>query len=119
MDLSGNRAEHLLTALVIAVLLIGALLLFPGVWVDNAPTIELTLEESAASVPIDLNTATKEQLMTLDGIGETKAAAIIAYRTEHGAFAEVSDAAAVKGISKAMTERWRKEHLVVCKEEFS
>ena len=40
-------------------------------------------------VKLNINTATETQLMTLKGVGEKKAAAIVAYRTEHGNFAIV------------------------------
>lgn len=119
MDLSGTKAEILLTAAVIIALLVGAVTLFPPVWAGDTPATRLTMEESVAPVPIDLNTATREQLMSLDGIGETKAEAILDYRTEHGAFHSVSEAAAVKGVSETMTELWIQENLVVCKEDHS
>lgn len=47
---------------------------------------------------VNLNTATKEQLMTLPGIGESKADAIIKYREEHGNFTTVEDVKKVNGI---------------------
>lgn len=47
---------------------------------------------------INLNTATKEELMTLSGIGESKADAIIRYRDEHGSFQSVEELMQVNGI---------------------
>ena len=47
-----------------------------------------------------------ETLQTLPGIGPAKAAAIIAYREEHGPFAALQDVANVPGISEQMTEKW-------------
>ena len=49
---------------------------------------------------ININTATQSQLETMPGIGPVKAAAIIAYRQEHGAFASVDDLIKVSGIGK-------------------
>ncbi len=57
-------------------------------------------------VKLNINTATETQLMTLKGVGEKKAAAIVAYRTEHGNFASLEQLAEVKGISP----RFVKEH---------
>ena len=54
----------------------------------------------------DLNSADAETLQTLPGIGPAKAAAIIAYREEHGPFAALQDVANVPGISEQMTEKW-------------
>lgn len=47
---------------------------------------------------INLNTATKEQLMTLPGVGESKALAILAYRQEHGGFQSVDEIKKISGI---------------------
>lgn len=57
---------------------------------------------SGATGTLDLNTATAAELDTLPGIGPAKAAAIVAYRSEHGPFAAVSELEAVSGISAAM-----------------
>lgn len=54
---------------------------------------------------VNLNTATKEQLMTLKGVGEAKAEDIIRYRSEHGAFRQIEDIMKVPGIKNAGFEK--------------
>jgi competence protein ComEA len=56
--------------------------------------------EPGSSELIDLNAATKEQLDSLPGIGETRAEAIIQYRTENGAFVTVDELRNVPGIGE-------------------
>ncbi len=56
-----------------------------------------TSSESAKD-KVNLNTATKEELMTLPGIGESKALAILAYRKEHGRFSSVEELMEIAGI---------------------
>lgn len=47
---------------------------------------------------ININQATREELMTLPGIGEAKADMIITYREEHGKFASIEDIKNISGI---------------------
>lgn len=54
---------------------------------------------------IDLNSATKEQLTTLPGIGETRAQAIIAYREAHGGFQKIEELMEVNGIKQGVYDR--------------
>ena len=50
---------------------------------------------------VNLNTADVAALMTLPGIGESRAKAIISYREQHGAFAQIEDIMKISGIKKA------------------
>jgi competence protein ComEA len=56
------------------------------------------------SLQVNINTATLESLMTLPGIGEVKAQAIIDYRTEHGPFSAPEEIQNVHGIGPATYE---------------
>ena len=50
--------------------------------------------------PLDLNTATAEELAELPGIGEELARRIVEYRTEHGPFGDVAELMEVSGIGE-------------------
>ena len=54
---------------------------------------------------ISLNNASKEELMTLNGIGESKANAIIEYRNNNGLFKQIEDITNVKGIGNSVYEK--------------
>ena len=54
---------------------------------------------------ININTANKEQLMKISGVGKTKAEAIIAYREKNGDFKKKEDITKVQGIGKATFEK--------------
>jgi competence ComEA-like helix-hairpin-helix protein len=62
--------------------------------------------------PLDLNTATAEQLEKLPGIGPTTAKAIVRFREKAGPFRRVEELLAVRGITKARLEKL-KPHLTV------
>lgn len=55
--------------------------------------------------PININTATAEQLVTLSGIGQSKAEAIVAYRDSHGPFQSTAELANVRGIGERTVAR--------------
>lgn len=76
-----------------------------GDWTDGS------VAESGQKM-ININTADETQLMTLPGIGRSKAQAIISYRQEHGAFSKVEDVKKVTGI-KAGTYENIKEFISV------
>ncbi len=54
---------------------------------------------------ININQADAAGLMTLPGIGETKASDIISYRDAHGPFADISDLKQVPGIGDGIFKR--------------
>ncbi len=56
------------------------------------------------SFPLDLNTATKEQLMAVPGIGEAYADRIVAYREENGDFVSLDELLNIKGIGEKRLE---------------
>lgn len=65
------------------------------------------VEESndSNSKKISINTATKEELLSLTGIGESKAVAIITYREEHGKFKNIEEIMLVSGIGESVFEK--------------
>ena len=57
--------------------------------------------------PVDLNSATQEQLDTLPGIGPVTAAAIVAWRDANGRFSSVDQLGDVEGIGPARLDKLR------------
>lgn len=72
---------------------------------DGAPTEAAENQTSVDDGKVDINTAAKEELMTLSGIGEAKAEAIIRYREEHGKFRKIEDLMGVEGIKEGVFQK--------------
>lgn len=79
--------------------IIAVLLIVCGAFTVNANAAkhERTAAKAEVTAPVNINSADTKALMTLKGVGEKKAAAIIAYREQNGAFKSVDDLAKVKG----------------------
>ena len=61
--------------------------------------------EKKSSDKVNINTATKDELMTISGIGEAKANAIISYREENGNFEKIDDIMNVSGIGQSLYDK--------------
>lgn len=59
-------------------------------------------EQEKTDTKIDINTASKELLCTIPGVGKSKAEAIITYREEKGNFQSIEDIKKVTGIKDGM-----------------
>jgi competence protein ComEA len=73
------------------------------------PAIALALFANAAFAVVNLNTATKDELVALQGIGPAKAQAILDYRAQRGGFKTVEELKDVKGIGAKRFEMLKPE----------
>lgn len=72
---------------------------------DNC--ITTTKKTTTKSDIVNINTASKEELMSISGIGASKADLIIAYRLEHK-FSKIEDIMNVSGIGESLFEKIKK-----------
>ena len=75
-------------------------------------SMAMAVSSGYAQGTININTASLEQLQSVNGIGEKTAAAIVAYREMHGAFKMVNDLLKVKGIAEKKLHKIA-DHLAV------
>src|SRR5678816_1695403 len=73
--------------------------------------LRLTAAQLAVAA-VNLNTATKEELIAVTGIGPARAQAILDYRAQHGAFKSVDELRDVKGIGARRFETLKSEFTV-------
>ena len=66
---------------------------------------ETDVAEAKEDARVNINTAEKDLLMTLPGIGASKAEAIVAYREDQGTFASTEDILNVSGIGNGVYEK--------------
>ncbi|PTX64816.1 competence protein ComEA [Melghirimyces profundicolus] len=74
---------------------------------EEAPAAGVSPENGGpAGVKINVNTASGEELQELNGVGPSKAEAIIRYREENGPFTSVDQLTEVPGIGEKTLEQW-------------
>ena len=67
------------------------------------------LISTAALATVNLNSATKDELVALPGIGPSKAQAIIDYRAQNGPFRSVDEVRKVRGIGEKLFQQIKPE----------
>jgi competence protein ComEA len=77
--------------------------------------LAFALFANAAFAVVNLNSASKDELIALPGIGPAKAQAIIDYRTQHGGFKTVDELKDVKGIGAKRFEKLKTDLTVGAK----
>lgn len=92
-----NQAQALTDGEMIWVLAVGeaAAQAVPG---GNPPDASAGADDGR----VNLNTATKEELTSLPGIGEAKAGSILAWREANGSFAQIEDLMKIEGIKEGV-----------------
>ncbi|OOF12198.1 MULTISPECIES: ComEA family DNA-binding protein [Salinivibrio] len=94
--------KQLLTCLMFAL----SLVLAPTAW--SADESATPAAAQAQTIQVNINTADAKTLAEkLEGVGPSKAAAIIEYRDDHGAFRAPDDLIKVKGIGSATLKKNR------------
>jgi competence ComEA-like helix-hairpin-helix protein len=71
---------------------------------DDSSDGTIKEEKLDASGKLNINTATKRQLLDLPGVGEVTANRILTLRAETGKFSTIDDLRAIKGMSKKKIE---------------
>lgn len=71
-------------------------------YTETEPVSELEMNHTNSSGLIDLNRATREELLTLPGVGESKADAILNYREKNGGFHSKEELMNITGIKEGV-----------------
>jgi competence protein ComEA len=69
-------------------------------------------EESPESSKINLNTASKDELMQIEGLDEERAGRIIQYREENGGFESIEEIGKIPGFEEVLVEKVKSEATV-------
>lgn len=81
-------------------------------WTAAGSRVGTTEKDSEETDKVNINIASKEELMTLPGIGEARALAILSYRQENGGFSSIEELKQIAGIKDGIYSRI-KDYIVV------
>jgi competence protein ComEA len=105
-DMKSDKKQTLVM-IAIAFLIIAGIMLYvflsaPRVYENKSYTYSKATTESATelSYPLNLNTATAEELATIEGLSEKNALEIVLYRDEIGSYTDVGEIMNIKGIGE-------------------
>lgn len=70
------------------------------------------ITNKGTKTPVNINSATIDELKEINGIGESKAQAIIDYREKHGSFDSIEKLKEVKGIGEKTFEKLQSEFII-------
>ena len=76
---------------------------------ELSPTDRADGQTAKDTGKVNLNTATKAELLSLNGIGESRAEAILAYREANGRFGNIEDLKKVDGIKDGIFQKIREQ----------
>ena len=113
--------KNVFPSLTLLLLIVAGVVLFDLRWLNRAGSVHIAVQTTATTdalftgndtaasdtspaTPLNLNTATWEELDGLPGIGPKRAQAIVAYREEHGSFSSVEELLQVPGIGEKVLE---------------
>ena len=74
-------------------------------WEQGMETQGMGEGKEASDGLVNINTASKEELCTLSGVGESRAESIISYREEHGGFLTIEEIKNVTGIKEGLFQK--------------
>lgn len=78
---------------------------YPGIQNPAGATEEADASENHPQGKVNINTAEKEELKTLPGIGDAKAESILRYREENGNFTSIEEVMQVEGIKEGVFDK--------------
>jgi len=82
--------------------------LFLAILVFSVVAVPCAAKKKPPLKPVNLNTATSEELQQVPGIGPATAEKILQMRKSYGAFKSVDDLLAIRGIGKKRLDKMRK-----------
>lgn len=96
-----RRSDQIVLVCLVAVMLGIAL----GMRATVAPGLQIAQFVKRLTEPLDLNTATLDELIDLPGVGPVLAQRIIEYREAHGGFKSVDELLQIRGIGPKRLEQ--------------